>query len=405
MKSLEMRKLGESAAGGSDDEDEASESDGLLGRGHKGNKREPRPIGAGRTIFTAYCCVFTMIVLLLYGAMVRPSMAPKQTKKLPAQRKLGGDSLAKGVQQGPRVGAAGGEPAPAAAGAPKGAAAEAPAVTGAAVATPAAVPAALAPEPAAAPAAEASPVVAPAVAAEAAAPPPPPPPPPPAPPPPPETPGDVPSGPAPEFGAIFHAEFPSQDSGLECLNKPRNANPAACGAACSAEPECRYFYAAASGRCCLKSAYVAGSALRKAEGDFYELTVRGPLPPPPPPEPPPPLAVQGAAPAVAVANGLRCVAPADAAYKVGQVTCTPATAVPGRSTDRVALVVVGQLKAAKEAVVVDSAHLLLAPLRRDFGDEGVDVYLCVDTPHAAEFAAPWQYGGLQPAAVFQVRFQ
>ena len=67
-----------------------------------------------------------------------------------------------------------------------------------------------------------------------------------------------------------------------------------------------------------------------------------------------------------------------------------------------ALVVVGQLKAAKEAVVMDSAHLLVSPLRRDFGDDGVDVYLCVDSPHAPEFAPPWKYGGLQPAAVLQV---
>ena len=65
---------------------------------------------------------------------------------------------------------------------------------------------------------------------------------------------------------------------------------------------------------------------------------------------------------------------------------------------------VGQLKAAREAVVMDSAHMLVSPLRRDFGDDGVDVYLCVDSPHGAEFAAPWKYGGLQPTAVFQVRF-
>jgi hypothetical protein len=190
---------------------------------------------------------------------------------------------------------------------------------------------------------------------------------------------------------------------VDCLD---HKNVVACGNACSAEIECRYFYAADSGRCCLKAAYDSSAPMRKGvAGDFYELTTRGPIPPPPPPEPPPPLAIEGTTPADPVGNGLRCVSDAAAAVRVGQLSCSPAAATPAsrRGTERVALVVVGQLKAAKEAVVMNSAHLLVSPLRRDFGDDGVDVYLCVDSPHAAEFAPPWKYGGLVPAAIFQVR--
>ena len=194
-----------------------------------------------------------------------------------------------------------------------------------------------------------------------------------------------------------------QDTGLACTNnKPAN-NVAACGNACSADVECRYFFADRGGRCCLKSAYDSSSGTRKLPGDFYELTIRGPIPPPPPPAP---LALQGAVPVEpsAIDNGLRCVFAGASGDRVGQLSCSPAMSAPvsRRGIDRVALVVVGQLKAAKEAVVMDSAHFLVSPLRRDFGDDGVDVYLCVDSPHAPEFAPPWTYGGLQPAAVFQV---
>ena len=68
-----------------------------------------------------------------------------------------------------------------------------------------------------------------------------------------------------------------------------------------------------------------------------------------------------------------------------------------------ALVVVGEVKASMESVVQDSAYLLVSPLRRDFGDDGVDIYICVEPPYAANFAPPWHYGGLVPVAVFQVR--
>ena len=105
-----------------------------------------------------------------------------------------------------------------------------------------------------------------------------------------------------------------------------------------------------------------------------------------------------------VAYGLRCV-PDEGRHMVGQLTCSTAVSKPAsrKGRERVALVVVGEVKAAMEEVVMDSAHLLVSPLRRDFGDDGVDVYLCVNAPYAVKFAPPWHYGGLVPAAVFQVR--
>ena len=105
-----------------------------------------------------------------------------------------------------------------------------------------------------------------------------------------------------------------------------------------------------------------------------------------------------------IAYGLRCV-PVEGSHRVGQLTCATAASKPAsrKGRERVALVVVGEVKAAMEEVVMDSAHLLVSPLRRDFGDDGVDVYLCVNTPYAVKFAPTWHYGGLIPAAVFEVR--
>jgi hypothetical protein len=78
---------------------------------------------------------------------------------------------------------------------------------------------------------------------------------------------------------------------------------------------------------------------------------------------------------------LSCLPPArtatgvnDSSY-VGQLSCSVVTAPPPsrRGLDRVALVVVGELKASMEPAVMDSAFHLTTPLRRDFGDDGVDV--------------------------------
>jgi hypothetical protein len=104
-----------------------------------------------------------------------------------------------------------------------------------------------------------------------------------------------PPGPAPVvYEVVFRGEQPQKDTELECFNHPPAGSVAACGSACSANVECRYFYAARAGRCCLKSAYDSSSGTRKGvDGDYYELTTRGPMPttpPPPPEEPPPPRA-------------------------------------------------------------------------------------------------------------------
>ena len=106
----------------------------------------------------------------------------------------------------------------------------------------------------------------------------------------------------------------------------------------------------------------------------------------------------------AVASGLQCAADPNAG-RVGQLACSRAVSRPAsrRGRERVALVVVGEVKASMESVVQDSAYLLVSPLRRDFGDDGVDIYMCVEPPYAANFAPPWHYGGLVPVAVFQVR--
>ena len=92
------------------------------------------------------------------------------------------------------------------------------------------------------------------------------------------------TGSAPAYKAIFRGEFPKQDTGLDCTNNQPANSVAACGSSCSANVACRYFYAGSNGRCCLKSAYDSSSGMvKRVQGDFYELTTRGPMPPPPPP--------------------------------------------------------------------------------------------------------------------------
>ena len=100
---------------------------------------------------------------------------------------------------------------------------------------------------------------------------------------PPAEPASVPIGTSLDYEVLFTDEYPEKTVGIMCKNLPHQSNVALtssqCAMSCAQDKRCRYFWATAAGRCCLKAAYDTASAMRPVAGknnsQFCMLIARG----------------------------------------------------------------------------------------------------------------------------------
>jgi len=137
----------------------------------------------------------------------------------------------------------------------------------------------------------------------------------------------------------------------------------------------------------------------------------------PPPQPPKkPLVLSDVAPAILDADAAGKTNPGarplgqlndHAGHQRGATPPAAAAAAPAPAkgaTARVAIIIVGLLREFLLPKVAGTQHFLTDTLAAEWGRGGVDLYLCVDAPHAKQLRTR-PVGALRPRAVFEHTFE
>lgn len=206
----------------------------------------------------------------------------------------------------------------------------------------------------------------------------------------------VPVGNSLEFDVVFTNEYPTKDTGILCKDLPRQTSATLasrqCAVSCAQDSQCRYFWAAVGGRCCLKAAYDTAAAMQfvggKNSGQFCKLTSRGPV-------------------AAATVPSITSLPPPTVQQQQQDTTAVEDLETQNRDSadigtrTQVAVIILGQMRSFLTPKVQHSQRFLVAPLQDQFGADNVHLYLCADPGHRTQLEAV-RIAGAVPT-VFEAR--